>query len=1398
MEVDQKHIELKDMNVITDDRDKKGQCPFAGTIGDKCEMENVMKANGHLEDLKKSLLINEMSALVNGESTSPESKDKDVKEKVEDAAKSNVEDVVVIPETMFTIKISPPGTDAFDLQVSSSELVQEIHQVLMDREDTCHRTCFTLQLEGVILDNFAELKTVEGLKEGCVLKVVEEPYTVREARIHVRHVRDLIKSLDSSDAYNGVDCQSMTFINTIIGDEESRKGSNVEAVDCTPPSYIMPKSKERPLVPLLPSKVENKGPPCMKMVTMSGWNPPPGPRKLHGDLLYLYVVTVDGGAYHITASTRGFYVNQSTLDVFNPKPSELKHLSHSLVELLGKLSPTFRKNFAQLLKKRSQRHPFERVPTPFQTFSWLAPSTEHSVDTIRAEDAFSSRLGYEEHIPGQTRDWNEETMTTRELPRKQLPERLLRERAIFKVHSDFVMAAARGAVAVIDGNVMAINPGEESKFLLKIITENSNSEVLTKLLLVNFQNNDLHGVKAYCNADVEGLYTLGTVVVDYRGYRITAQSIIPGILEREQEESVIYGSIDFGKTVVSSEKYTELLTKSAQHLKVLPHKVINSQEDEVEIYSSIECKGIRGNDGRHYILDLLRTFPTDANFWPVENDNFPEDVKALGFPRAHRHKLCRLRPELVESFIEHRYMMFIRYAASLLMQEQQKNQTNNKEKEDQNEQTESKTEKKEEGQVNGECTPQQMTVENGEQNAMKADLPITKDTILEQENTLKTLAATKDTIGENHKDIIKKAAQFAGSLSNTEFDIRFNPDIYSDGVLHAHQGTEQFEKERKIIIDAAHFLLGIQIPTFVRECQEHTIAPLDGATLTEMLHQRGINMRYLGSIADIVKNAALLTYLYKLLISELITRAAKHLYKTYMQGVGMVNLAAAKTQFLNCYLSSFANPVPAKTDEEMNGHGKKKNKKKKNRAIPTIAYDNNAWTNLTPSDLWANIKTEIKEYFHFELEGCEDRDAMLQNHQIQKVTLLREFSRRMGLQLLIREYVFDGKQKATFTEDDILNVFPLPKHINPVASDAYNFYQSGQARIQQGLYHDATELIQESLNLFTNVYGPMHSEIGTCMRTLAKLHYINAEIPEALDMQEKAVMISERCNGLDHPTTMTEYMHLALYCFASNQVTNALKLMYRARYLAMLVFGEDHPEFSQIDSNIGLVLHAVGEYDLSIKFLQSALCNSILFHGASSLKAALGYHLLARVQSCKGNFRGALKNEKGAYQIYKQHYGETHEKTKESSECLRYLTHQAVTLQKTMNEIKKAGPRAAMQPFNITPPSFASVLETIDMINGIFRIPFTVRAVPKGATAKNNQTENQKEKQTENVEKVKEKTEVKETSEVKEGEDNATVEDNVKEDGSLDKEDEEPSSPASSGSPASPISDIVSDDSATR
>jgi len=44
-----------------------------------------------------------------------------------------------------------------------------------------------------------------------------EPYTVREARIHVRHVRDLLKSVGLQDAYASIDCNSLSLLNIITG-----------------------------------------------------------------------------------------------------------------------------------------------------------------------------------------------------------------------------------------------------------------------------------------------------------------------------------------------------------------------------------------------------------------------------------------------------------------------------------------------------------------------------------------------------------------------------------------------------------------------------------------------------------------------------------------------------------------------------------------------------------------------------------------------------------------------------------------------------------------------------------------------------------------------------------------------------------------------------------------------------------------------------------------------------------------------------------------------------------------------------------------------------------------------------------------------------------------------------
>jgi protein TIF31 len=46
---------------------------------------------------------------------------------------------------------------------------------------------------------------------------------------------------------------------------------------------------------------------------------------------------------------------------------------------------------------------------------------------------------------GLLRDWNEEYQTCKELPKETIQERIVRDRALFKVNADFVEAAVKGA-----------------------------------------------------------------------------------------------------------------------------------------------------------------------------------------------------------------------------------------------------------------------------------------------------------------------------------------------------------------------------------------------------------------------------------------------------------------------------------------------------------------------------------------------------------------------------------------------------------------------------------------------------------------------------------------------------------------------------------------------------------------------------------------------------------------------------------------------------------------------------------------------------------------------------------------------------------------------------------------
>lgn len=148
-------------------------------------------------------------------------------------------------------------------------------------------------------------------------------------------------------------------------------------------------------------------------------------------------------------------------------------------------------------------------------------------------------------------------------------------------------------------------------------------------------NHDLLGLRALQILDCEGLHVLATTIVSYRGHRVIAQSIIPGILNNNDLASLAeYGSVDEHKTIYAGEEFHTLMKKvCGEQLSLKTCKVVDGTDKEVEIAGSVEVKGIRGTDKRCYLVDLQGLTPRDMNY-----------------PDQEKHHTCLLRPELLLLF----------------------------------------------------------------------------------------------------------------------------------------------------------------------------------------------------------------------------------------------------------------------------------------------------------------------------------------------------------------------------------------------------------------------------------------------------------------------------------------------------------------------------------------------------------------------------------------------------------------------------------------------------------------------------------------------------------------------------------------------------------------------------
>ncbi|KAL0374290.1 UNVERIFIED_CONTAM: Clustered mitochondria protein [Sesamum radiatum] len=583
----------------------------------------------------------------------------------------------------------------------------DVRQFLLDAPETCFVTCYDLLLHTKDgsphhLEDYNEISEVADITSGsCLLEMVAALYDDRSIRAHVHRTRELL----SLSALHSSLSTTLALQHETGRDASANLGDAVKAE--------MPELSNLGFMENVTSSLSNllsspsKEIKCVESIVFSSFNPPPSHRRLSGDLLYLDVVTLEGNQYCVTGTTKSFYVNSSTGTILDPRPNKAALEATTLVGLLQKLSPKFKKAFREILERKASAHPFENVPSLLPPNAWLGlyPVPDHKRDAARAENSLTLSFGSE--LIGMQRDWNEELQACREFPHATHQERILRDRALYKVTSDFVDAATSGAIGVINRCIPPINPtdpecfhmyvhnniffsfavdadleqlpqkqtsGELSKvettasshissektdnnlsqgaFRVSSVDESSipdtqningihtlSPDAPAETQLAESEqatyasaNNDLKGTKACQEADVPGLYNLAMAIIDYRGHRVVAQSVLPGILQGDKSDSLLYGSVDNGKKICWNEAFHAKVLEAAKRLHLKEHTVLDGSGNVFKLAAPVECKGILGSDDRHYLLDLMRVTPRDANY------------------TGGGSRFCILRPELITAF----------------------------------------------------------------------------------------------------------------------------------------------------------------------------------------------------------------------------------------------------------------------------------------------------------------------------------------------------------------------------------------------------------------------------------------------------------------------------------------------------------------------------------------------------------------------------------------------------------------------------------------------------------------------------------------------------------------------------------------------------------------------------
>ncbi|KAJ6675220.1 TETRATRICOPEPTIDE REPEAT (TPR)-LIKE SUPERFAMILY PROTEIN [Salix viminalis] len=466
----------------------------------------------------------------------------------------------------------------------------------------------------------------------------------------------------------------------------------------------------------------------------------------------------------------------------------------------------------------------------------------------------------------------------------------------------------------------------------------------------------------------------------------------------------------------------------------------------------------------------------------------------------------------------------------------------------------------------------------------------------------------------------------------------------SDTGLHRKSLEQLIDLSQKYYAEVA-------LPKLVADFGSLELSPVDGRTLTDFMHTRGLQMRSLGRV---VKLSEKLLHVQSLCIHEMIARAFKHILQAVIAAVvDQEKMAVSIVAALNLMLG-----VPETRDSIKSCH-----------VHPLV---------------WRWLEVFLKKRYEWDLSSLNFKD-------VRKFAILRGLCHKVGIELVPRD--FDMDSPHPFRKFDVVSLVPLHKQAACSSADGRQLLESSKTALDKGKLEDAVTYGTKALAKLVAVCGPYHRMTAGAYSLLAVVLYHTGDFNQATIYQQKALDINERELGLDHPDTMKSYGDLAVFYYRLQHTELALKYVKRALYLLHLTCGPSHPNTAATYINVAMMEEGLGNVHVALRYLHKALkCNQKLL-GPDHIQTAASYHAIAIALSLMEAYPLSVQHEQTTLQILRAKLGPNDLRTQDAAAWLEYFESKAFEQQEAVrNGTKK--PDAS-----IASKGHLSVSDLLDYIN---------------------------------------------------------------------------------------------------